>query len=307
MDTTNQFDKACRYLLKLDSQWMLAWLLGIPRSEIGFIRWMDTRRLSFPGQPDRTCDTVAHIQRLDDNHRSWALVVEFNIEADALMFGRLLNYRGSLWIEEKPTQERGDRFALGALVINLTGVGTTSRLYSWPSAGVESALTVRECNFSTLQATKVLEDIATGVAPLSALPWIPLMQGGNELDIIEKWKELAATEPVSLRRADYGALAMVFASHAKQHHVWKSALKEWNMFESEVVNEWQDMARRQQAANSVLMILQDKFGKLPADLPNHLQAIDDLSVLDQLLLKASHSGNLDEFQKQIPNGKLPKP
>ena len=86
----NPFDKACRYLAKLDPVGMLAWLLQVSVATFAFIRWLDTRRLPFPGQPDRTCDTVAHLERLDDNHRPWAVVVEFNIEPDAIMFGRVL-------------------------------------------------------------------------------------------------------------------------------------------------------------------------------------------------------------------------
>jgi hypothetical protein len=55
------------------------------------------------------------------------------------MFGRLLGYLGPLWLEEKPSRERGDRFEIGAVVVNLTGLGNCSRLSSWPSAGVEIA------------------------------------------------------------------------------------------------------------------------------------------------------------------------
>ena len=79
------------------------------------------------------------------------------------------------------------------------------------------------------------------------------------------------------------------------------------MIESEWLKQWENVGRRQQATNSVLMLPQDKFGAPPADLPIHLREIEDLTVLDQLLLKAAHSGNLDEFQKQIPNGTRPKP
>ncbi len=115
---------------------------------MNFVRWIDTRRLPYPGQPDRTCDTVAHVERLDENHRPWAIVVEFNIEPDAVMFGRLLGYLGSLWIEEKPSNERGDRFEIGAVVVNLTGFGTGSRTSSWLSAVMESRLLVQERNLA---------------------------------------------------------------------------------------------------------------------------------------------------------------
>jgi hypothetical protein len=100
------FDKACRYLLKLDPLRLLAWLLGLKVGDLAFIRWIDTRRLPYPGQPNRICDTVAHVERLDDDHRPWAFVTEFNIEPDSVMFGRLFTYMGMVWLEEKPSRER---------------------------------------------------------------------------------------------------------------------------------------------------------------------------------------------------------
>src|SRR5471030_1105492 len=107
--------------MKLEPVAMLAWLLGLGSSVFAFVRWIDARRLPFPGNPDRTCDTVAHVERLDDNHVPWAVVVEFNIEPDSLMFGRMTAYLSLLWMEEKPSQESGDRFCVGAIQVNLTG------------------------------------------------------------------------------------------------------------------------------------------------------------------------------------------
>jgi hypothetical protein len=296
------FDKACRYLLKLDPVALLAWLLGLKPIEMAFVRWLDTRRLPYPGQPDRTCDTVAHVERLDDNQRPWAIVIEFNIDPDPLMFGRLLSYLGTLWIEEKPSTERGDRFEIGAIVVNLTGVGTCSRTCSWPGAGIESQLKVQERNLDILRAPEVLQQIADGTAPRSVLPWIPLMHGGNESGIIERWKEVAAGEPQAARRIDYGALVAVFAEAVKREDVWNNALREWNMRESKVIKGWEDVGRREQAAEFVLEVLMEKFGTLPAELPGHLGTIDDLAILRQLHRQAMHAGSLDDFRKLIPNG-----
>ena len=38
-----------------------------------------------------------------------------------MLFGRLLGYGGLVWLEKKPAEERGDRFCIGAVVINLRG------------------------------------------------------------------------------------------------------------------------------------------------------------------------------------------
>src|SRR5262249_18557088 len=52
-----RFDRASRYGAKLDPVGFLRWLLG--EATLLFRRWLDTRSLPFPGEPDRTCDTVA--------------------------------------------------------------------------------------------------------------------------------------------------------------------------------------------------------------------------------------------------------
>jgi hypothetical protein len=63
---TNPYDKSARYTAKMDPPGFLRWLL--PRMMQGgyaFQRWLDTRRLPFPGEPDRTCDTVAELFSLE--------------------------------------------------------------------------------------------------------------------------------------------------------------------------------------------------------------------------------------------------
>jgi len=306
----NPFDKACRYLVKLEPSTMLAYFLALDKEDFEFVRWLDARRVAFPGQPDRTCDTVAHIENVGESRFPWAVVIEFMIDPDALMFGRLLGYMAQLWIEEKPTQERGDRFELGAVLVNLRGKGDTSRHHVWPKAEMETHLRVREVNISTISAADTLEQIAQGKQPNVILPWIPLMQGGHESSIIDRWKEIASSEPLSRRRADFGALAPVFAEATDCLEAWQIALKEWNVTESRQVKEWQEQARREgreegqheSRVEDLLDILQEKFGKLPTEIPSHLRTIDDANVLRQLLRKAVHASDLDEFQRMIPNG-----
>jgi hypothetical protein len=298
----NDYDKACRSQAKWEPAAMLAYLLALAHEDFNFVRWLDARRVVFPGQPDRTCDTVAHIENLAENHLPWAIVIEFMIDPEALMFGRMLGYLALLWIEEKPSSERGDRFELGAVVVNLRGKGNASRHHVWLKAGMETHLRVREVNLSTLSAADTLEQIAHGKHPRAVLPWIPLMQGGHESSIIQRWKEVASAEPLAHRRGDYGALALVFAGAAGCNEAWKLALKEWNMIESEVVKEWKDQALREGRVADLIDILRDKFGNLPTEIPSHLQKIDDFNVLHQLLLKAVHASDLDEFRRMIPNG-----
>lgn len=73
--SANPFDQACRYLAKLDPALFLAWLL--PLSAARFRGWLDTRTLPFPGEPERTCDTVAALVNESEPEVFWAMPIEF--------------------------------------------------------------------------------------------------------------------------------------------------------------------------------------------------------------------------------------
>jgi hypothetical protein len=293
----NRYDQASRYQAKIDPPALFAWLLQLSGAFV-FRRWLDTRLLRFPGEPDRICDTVAFLENVAAAHFPWAIVVEFQIEPDPLMFGRLLGYFGPLWLTEKPSPEVGDRFHLGAIVVNLTGRGKTSRVMKWPEAGLETSLQIVERDLETFVAAAVLQDIEDGKAPGVVLPWIPLMQGGGESGIIEKWKELAGREADARRRGDYAGLALVFADAAGRMGIWKTALEGWNMRESQAVLEWQAEAK----AEDVLKVLETRLGTLPADLPQRVGAIKDIKQLDRLLVSAARCASWDEFQRDLSNG-----
>ena len=61
----NQYDQACRFLAKMEPEVFIGWLLHLLPDSFRFRVWIDARRLRFPGEPDRTCDTVAFLENLD--------------------------------------------------------------------------------------------------------------------------------------------------------------------------------------------------------------------------------------------------
>jgi hypothetical protein len=84
----NYFDQASRYAAKLDELGFIRWLLRHRMDGLTFEGWIDARRLPFPGNPDRTGDTVARLREQTEPLRWWALLIEFQIEPDSEMFGR---------------------------------------------------------------------------------------------------------------------------------------------------------------------------------------------------------------------------
>src|SRR5262245_11017999 len=123
--TRNFFDQAARYVAKLEPQPFVRWLLRL--QILLFHGWLDTRRIPFPGEADRICDTVACLEDPAVTGELWAVPIEFALQPESDLFGRLLVYLGLLWLEERPSAERGARYQVGAIVLNLTGRGRTSR------------------------------------------------------------------------------------------------------------------------------------------------------------------------------------
>jgi hypothetical protein len=292
--STNPFDQACRYLARLDPIGLLCWLLGLPASAFSFEGWLNTRTVPFPGEPERTCDTVAHLRDLLRGGVPWAIPIEFQLAPDHLMFGRLLIYLGRLWIDAKPSPERGDRFEVAALVVNLTGRGNSGRDMAWTEAGLRTALSKPDRDLAGYAAAAVLADIAAGRVTKVVLPFIPLMQGGGEDAIIRQWVDFASAETDAGKRGDYGGLALVFAEAAGCAPAWKKALEGWNVIQSQQVLEWQAQAR----AESLVEVLQERFKTVPESLLEQVRELRDMTVLQRWLKAAARAETLEEFLQQ---------
>jgi hypothetical protein len=291
----NVFDKASRFTAKLDPPGFLSWLLGLPAEAFAFRGWLDTRGIPFPGDADRTGDTVAHLGDLGEHGIPWAVAVEFQAEPDPLMFGRLLGYVSGLWMSLKPDEERGSRFSLGAAVVNLTGTGRASRQMRWSAAGMGMQFDVVDRNLEREPAEELLLGIEAGRWSRCMLPWVPLMQGGDDPGLVDRWKLLAEAEPDSRRRSEYAGLALVFADRAKRKDFWKQKLKGWNMTESSVVNEWiaegeakgeakgRAEGRAEGVRSSIITFGTKRFGCKPTDAQRAaLDTIRDLDALTRL-------------------------
>lgn len=293
----NYYDQAGRYLVKMDPHPFLCWLLDLPMDALVFRGWLDTRRLPFPGEQDWTCDTVAFVEEVASGQLPWALVLEIQLTPDALLFGRFLSYGGQVWLEIKPSPERGDRFAIGTIVINLTGRGSAARGYTWGQAGLTTILQPREINLSEKDAQVELDRVRKNEAPRVVLATIPLMQGGNDPGIIQQWIELASAEPDERTRGDLGGLAVVFSEAANCSSVWKKSLEGWNMIQSPQVLEWMAEGEIKGRLEALIRVLRRRFGILPSDLETNLRTCSERTRLDQWIDDAATADSLDAFRQ----------
>jgi hypothetical protein len=301
-----QFDQAARYTAKLDPAAFLRWLLPGLDATLTFQGWLDARTLPFPGEPDRTCDTVAELldpARLD---RLWALIVEFQSEPDPEILDRLLEYMVRLWREVRHGPDHRMQYLTAACLLNLTGPAQTDELDMALPCADEVRLRFRP-RVRTLRdddAAATLRDIDMGNFGRCILPWIPLMHGGGDVGTIEEWKRVAGLEPDGRLRSVYAALALVFAELAGRRVEWKQALEGWNMRQSMVITEWQDEAReegrREAQRTDLRRVLQTRFFvPVPDDLAAAIETVADSEELARWLDIALTAVSLDAFRAAI--------
>ena len=287
----NDYDKASRFSVRLDPAGFLSWALELGPPGFRFEEWLDTRAVPFPGGHDRTGDTVARLANLAAGGQPWAVAVEFQTEPDPQMFGRLLGYLGELWRSKKPDREAGSRFHLGAVVVNLTGRGDASRDMQWEEAQIGLRLKVHERNLERESADELLTAIEAGFRPRSLLPWVPLMTGGDESAIIERWKRAAEVETDMRQRANFAAPALALSEAAGRKAIWAKALEGWNVQRSTFVDEWLEQGRVEGRVEgqlladraTLLRLGKKKFGRSPTKKQAaEIEAITDAARLEAL-------------------------
>ncbi len=305
------WDQAGRFTVRLDPPVFFEWTLNLPRAEPWFRGWLDTRAVVLPGEEDRVRDTVARIADMDQNETPWAVVVEIQSSTDAEMLGRMNEYEGLLYREEKPDQESGSRYRVGGLVLNLVGRQNEIPQEQLSRTLVKSLQSPAVLNLIEQDADATLGKIETDELGLAVLPWVPLTQGGGREDIIDRWKALGMKEPDRLRRAHYGALALLFAEKAGCLDPWKKAMEGWNVEESVVVNEWikqgeekgekkgEQIGLKKGIAETLAVALQLKFGEEGLAFADELaktQKLETLRLVQQSLLDVQ---TLDELRGLI--------
>jgi hypothetical protein len=222
------------------------------------------------------------------------------------MLERLGEYAFRLRRELRYGTGAAGKYPVLCLVLNLTGTEQASRLDmtlpKWTDAG--HWLQVAQTTLSQEDAGQTLARIANGELERWVLPWLPLLRGAAEPANMAEWKRLAAQEPDSRSRSEFGGLAQVFAELARTAAVWERALKGWNMTESPIVNKWQEEARIATRVAYVRRAVNLRFGTpVPADLEDQLAGIKSKAELDRWFDASLTAPTLDAFRAAVQNGK----
>ena len=293
------YDQAARFLLRQGGGTLLAWLLDEPPEALRFRRWLDSV-LSLPGTKERLCDAVARLET--PSGEPLALLVEVQTKPDGSMFGRLGIAGGILWETVRPSELPGDRYGLTALVVNLTGNGSSGRSFRRASSVWE--ISPCEWNLADEDAAEVLAGVAAGSIPQEVLAFVPAMQNGGEASIITTWLERVRQEP-DRRRRGVLTLAVVFAGLTEWADAWRKALEGFDVMESAIVNEWKAEAERKgyekgerlAKVEMILRLIQRRYGEVPEELGKAIRACDDKAKFDAWIDATVTASSLDDFRR----------
>ncbi len=302
----NIYDQASRFAVKLAPAGLLHWRLPLLDADLVFARWLETQNVAFPGEPDRRCDTVAEMVSASGQQPPWALVIETQSEPEPAMAERELEYVLGVRRQLRHGPLGRDKYLVGALLINLTGAKQDGRLDMAPPGRTQLELHwgMEVCTMSEESAATLLRRIAAAELPRDLLVWTPLMADGDDLVVISEWKRLALLQPEARRRAEYAGLALVFAELANRRDIWAEALKEWNMRESVIANEWKNEGRVQGRIESrredLLKVLQARFpGPLPGEVVQVVNTQDNADSLTNWLIAAATAPTIEQFRSQL--------
>ncbi|MGF1581682.1 MAG: hypothetical protein ACFCD0_20325 [Gemmataceae bacterium] len=311
----NDWDQASRFLVRLDPQAFFEWTLNLPRNERFFLGWADTRNVPFIGEADRIRDMVALFEARDGNQEPWAVVTELQSEPDALILGRMYVCTGSVWHEIKPDEHSGSRYWVSGLVFNMTGRGTLYPEEEWELAGLKSLASPKTINVCEMNATPLLDEIEAERLGRAVLPWVPLTQGGNQDDIIQRWKSLGELEENSRKRGAYRDVVLILADKMGRRSSWEQALEDWKVERSAIAEEWRKEAReegreegKQEGREEGVVLglvealsfsLETKFEAEATKITGQLTQITDREVLRKLLHGLPKADTLADFEKLI--------
>lgn len=295
------FDQAARFAAQADPGVVPARLLTGSGLSLVFHEWLDTRTLPLPGDSDRTADLIAALNDPAAPNLPWLLVLEFQAQVDADKLDVTLEEVAILRSRARHGSEKKGMYQVATGLVYLRDRCPDDTLDMRLPDGSGTRHAPRIWNVAEDNAAASLEGILAGSLSWGVLFWVPLMAGGDADATITRWKEVVTTRIESRsRRGDLAVVALVFAELAGRAIVWKRALEEFDMTESQVVNEFIAKAEmktelRIQRQN-LLELLAGRFpGAVPAEVTRLIEQQDSFDLLHNWFKAAIRATTFEEF------------
>jgi hypothetical protein len=298
----NDFDLASRRMAKSAPVAFFQWLMTSFSTYLHFNRWEDTRTIPFPGNPERTGDSIAVLEEIQTPGPPWIMPIEFQLEPDPQMFGRMLVFLGLIWQEKRPDPLPGSRYHLAAAVVNLTGSSSgrpTSHDMMLPGPdGLRCCLLIRERFLLEESAPQLLSEIRNGRQSRWMLPFIPLMKVDDNTDIVASWLEEWNLESDERIKSEILVLTRVFMYLSESVGNWKKALEGLNVQKSPFLESIRAEGRVADRIESILETLRQKFpNELDPGLINAVEQTHELDRLRQWFQIALNATSMDGFRQ----------
>jgi hypothetical protein len=303
----------------VDEAGFLLWALGPATSAAWRWTgvWLDTQAVPFPGEPDRRCDTVAALEHRRLAVPPLAAVIEFMSEARRAFPERLADYclaiRSDVPAQREPTVSYD---VIG--VVLLTGAPQPEVWQMAPPDCEGLGLWFR-CKVRTLRnedAFDTLSSIDLGEIAMAILAWVPLMAGADRPEVVAEWRRLAERKGRAEDRAVLAGLARIFAELAGRAGVWHKGLEDFNVLQSQFMQELRAISRAEGEAkgraegeavgevkgelrtrrSDLLLVLKTRHGEAAHDLVALAEAQSDLATLNRWFQAALTCDSLDELR-----------
>jgi hypothetical protein len=247
---TKYNDAELHAIKELDPQGYLSWHMPDLDPDLVWYTWLESQVAPPPGTPFLRCDCVAGLRSRSGSQAPWACLIEAQAQPIPRMGVWMLVYLGLLHEDLRFGPHDRDRFPMMAAVLNLTDTPLSTTIDWTPPVkplvpppeqqpiGVKSRFWVR--NVREEKAEQTLEGIAEGKIALCILVWVPLMANGDDPRVVQRWQEVALLQKEPHLLADYVVLALVFADLAGRGDAWSPALKEFNVNDSRIAQQWED-------------------------------------------------------------------
>ena len=298
------YDQSARYACHADPHAVVRRLLRDSGAALRFASWEDSRPTPLPGGQDRTADRIAVLTDEAAPERPWLLVLEFQSRPDPDKLDVTLVEASQLRQSARHGEGRREKYPVIVGLVYLQDADADEPLDMTLPNGRGTFHSPLYWNVREDSASVALEDLATGRTTWGVLFFVPLMKGGDEPGVIERWKELCGLVPETQSREELGGVALIFAELAGRYLAWEKSLKEWNMTESMVVNEWMRQAAERAHLESgrkfLTKLLNRRFpGEVTKELSETIDQQPSESLLEEWYDRANEVATMDEFMKVV--------
>jgi hypothetical protein len=296
----------------------LRWLLEEVDDDLEFFTWLQTQVAPPPGVPQLRCDCVAGLRSAGGTQAPWACLIEAQGQPLAGMAVWMTIYLGLLHNVLRYNGQ--DRYQMMGVILNLSE-GELSHTIDWsvplkrrvadperrsarrgrrPAVrppGVSCVFFIK--NVRKESADKTLDRIDRGELGLCILLWLPLMAGADRVEVVRRGRDLAMRQTEPHLRAEYAALALVFAEMAGPEALWRTELEGFSMQESTVIRGWREEGAVTAARAAVTKVLQARFPEtpLPQSVLTTVEKASDTRQLGDWLREAAVTGSVVDFER----------